>query len=349
MKKFLVSTAECRAYDQDDNLLFTGTTLLDTSIDTSLSNTDVRAGIGNQLQYVYYHKAEMNINLNEAQFSLPFLALNVGSEIETGAKIWNTETVTLTNGNGSVTEGTPLVVQGTTIYGWVTYADNTVERVTFTGKNFGVSDKTFSGTVCVRYYTQDSANALSSRKITINADMLPSTVYLVMEAQLCSADATTNRIGTIQVEVPRASMTGSFTLNMTPDSVAQTPLTVRALASTVNAGGCTANRPIYATVTETIFGAKWYDGVIALAIAGGDFDLGKNNSKQLEVYAMKNDGSAPFLVPMAELTFASSNPEVATAEGGLVVAKANGTTTVKATITANVNIDANVVVNVPAA
>ena len=50
MKKFLVSTAECRAYDQDDNLLFTGTTLLDTSIDTSLSNTDVRGGRGNQLQ-----------------------------------------------------------------------------------------------------------------------------------------------------------------------------------------------------------------------------------------------------------------------------------------------------------
>ena len=79
MKKFLVSTADVYGYDSNDNLLFVGKTLLDSSIETTLSNTDVRAGKGNQLQYIYYHTAEMNVTINEAQFSLAFLALNTGS------------------------------------------------------------------------------------------------------------------------------------------------------------------------------------------------------------------------------------------------------------------------------
>ena len=108
MKKFLVSTADVYGYDSNDNLLFVGKTLLDSSIETTLSNTDVRAGRGNQLQYIYYHSAEMNITVNEAQFSLDFLALNTGSAITTGANIWTEESVTVTNGAGTVTEGTPL-------------------------------------------------------------------------------------------------------------------------------------------------------------------------------------------------------------------------------------------------
>ena len=342
MKKFLVSTADVYGYDSNDNLLFVGKTLLDSSIETTLSNTDVRAGKGNQLQYIYYHTAEMNVTINEAQFSLAFLALNTGSSIETGANIWTEETVTVTNGVGNVTKGTPLAIQTQTIYGWVTKEDETVERVTFQGAQFTLSDTSYNGTVCVRYYTNDSA----ARKVTVYADMLPSVIRLVMVGTLASSDATTNKIGTVQIEVPRASMTGAFTLSMTPDAVAQTPLSVRALASTVSAGGCDGNRPIYATITEKIDGAKWYDNVIALAIEGGDFDLANGKSKQLQVYAIKNDGSAAFLAPMNGLTFASDKTTIATVESGLVVAKANGSATIKATITDVPAIDANVVVTV---
>ena len=246
MKKFLVSTANVFGYDSDDNLLFSGTTLMDTSIETTLSNTDVRAGQGNQLQYIYYHTAEMNITINEAQFSLPYLALNVGSSITTGADVWTTETVSVEEGAGTV-KGNPLPISSTTLYGWVTDKDGNVERVEFTGSSFTMADTTYNGDVCVRYFATDAA----AQYITVYADMLPSTIRLVMEAQLCSSDSTTNRIGTLQVEVPRASMTGSFTLSMTPDSVAQTPLSVRALSYTpVNNGGCEANRPVYAEIRE---------------------------------------------------------------------------------------------------
>lgn len=342
MKKFLVSTADVYGYDSNDNLLFVGKTLLDSSIETTLSNTDVRAGKGNQLQYIYYHTAEMNITINEAQFSLEFLALNTGSSIETGANIWTEESVTVSNGAGVVTKGTPLAIQTQTIYGWVTKEDGTVERVAFTGANFTLADSSYNGTVCVRYYTNDAA----ARKVTVYADMLPSTIRLVMVGTLASSDSTTNQIGTVQIEVPRASMTGAFTLSMTPDAVAQTPLSVRALASTETAGGCDGNRPIYATITEKINGAKWYDNVIALAIKGGDFDLQSGDSKTLQVYAIKNDGSAAFLAPVGGLTFASSETSKATVEGGIVAGVAAGSSTIKATITEVPEIDANVVVTV---
>lgn len=343
MKKFLVSTANVYGYDSDDNLLFTGTTLMDSSIETTLSNTDVRAGQGNQLQYIYYHTAEMNITINEAQFSLEYLALNVGSSITTGADVWTTETVAVENGAGSVA-GTPLAPTGTKLYGWITDKNDNTERVEFTGSSFTMADSSYNGNVCVRYYATNAA----ARQITVYADMLPSTIKLVMEAQLCSSDSTTNRIGTLQIEVPKASMTGAFTLSMTPDSVSQTPLSVRALSSQVNEGGCTANRPIYATITEILFDAKWYDNVIALAIDGGDIELAPGETKSLRVFAVKNDGSAPFLVQASEITFSSDSSEITVDGTGVisVSSSATGTATIKATITDKDSIDANIIVTV---
>lgn len=346
MKKFLVSTANVYGYDSDDNLLFTGTTLMDSSIETTLSNTDVRAGQGNQLQYIYYHTAEMNITINEAQFSLNYLALNVGSDITTGADVWTTETVEVINGAGTV-QGTPLGVSGTTLYGWVTDKDDNVERVTFSGSSFAMADSSYTGKVCVRYY----ANNAAAKQITVYADMLPSTIRLVMEAQLCSSDSTTNRIGTLQVEVPKAAMTGAFTLSMTPDSVAQTPLSVRALSTQVNEGGCTANRPIYATITEILFSTHWYDNVIALAIEGGDTTLPATGTKTLKVFAIPNDGGAAFLVKPTELTYSSDDTEVATVDTTGIITVVSGATpgataTIKATVTDRPDIDANIVITV---
>jgi len=284
----------------------------------------------------------MNKNDERSVFDL---GLNAGSNITSGAKIWNEETVKLTNGAGTVTEGTPLTISSNTVYGWVTKADGTTERVVFNGANFTISDTTSNDNVCVRYYTNDA----TARQVTIYADMMPSTIRLVMVGTLASSDATTNQIGTVQIEVPRASMTGAFTLSMTSDAVSQTPLSVRALASTENVGGCTGNRPVYATITEKINGTNWYDGVVALAIEGGDFSLTEGGTKALQVFAVKNDGTAPFLAPISGITFASSSTGTAEVEGGTVSAIAAGTATIKATVTAVPSIDANVIVTVTAA
>lgn len=341
MKKFLVSVADVYGYDSSDALLFVGKTLLDSSIETTLSNTDVRAGRGNQLQYIYYHTAEMNITVNEAQFSLEFLALNTGTTPETGADMFVEESVTLVNGQGTVQTGTPLKLSTQTIYGWVTFADGTVQRVTFTGNNFNVGDATNNETVCVRYYTAISA----ARQITINADMLPSNIRLVLEAQLCSSDSTTNQIGVVQIIVPKASMTGQFTLSMTADGVSQTPLTIRALATTLNEGGCTGGQSIYARIIERLFNTNWYDNVIALAIEGGDLAMQVDDTKTIIVYAIPNDGSAAFIAPAEDITLAVTGSAV-TLSGNVITAAEAGNATVSATITSKPEIDANILVTV---
>jgi hypothetical protein len=110
MKKFLTSVADIFGYDDSTGaLLFVGKTLLDSSIETSLGNSDVRGGRGNQLQYVYYHSADMNITISDAQWNLDFLAVTLGSSVSTGNNVFIEETKTLT-ANSATVDHTPLAL-----------------------------------------------------------------------------------------------------------------------------------------------------------------------------------------------------------------------------------------------
>jgi hypothetical protein len=342
MKKFLVSTADVYGYDANQDLVVIGKTLLDSSIETTLANKDVRAGRGNQLQYIYYHTAEMNIKISDAQWNLDFLAKQVGQDVETGANIYTEETVTLTaGGNGSVV-GTPLAVSGSTVYGWATLSDGSVQKVTFTGQAFVISGGAENDIVCVRYYAANSA----ARSLTIPSNFVPGILNLVLVAQLASSDSSTNIIGEVQIEVPKASLTGAFSISLTPDGVASTPLSVRALASEETFAGC-ATDSIYAKINEILYNTNWYDNVIALSIEGGDFSLAALATKTLVVRAIPLSGSA-FIPPVADLTFSSATAGTATiSSAGVVTGVAAGTSLLKATITAKTSIDANVVVTVP--
>lgn len=107
-KRFLTSVANCYGYDDaTDTLLFTGKTLLDSSIETTLGNTDVRGGYGNQLEYVYYHTSAMNITISDSQWNLDFLSKAVGADVIHTGSIFYEENVTLAANVGIVTY-TPL-------------------------------------------------------------------------------------------------------------------------------------------------------------------------------------------------------------------------------------------------
>lgn len=339
MKKFLVSTADVYGYDGSGNLVIFGKTLLDSSIETTLGNTDVRAGRGNQLQYVYYHTAEMSININDAQWNLDFLASNVGSLIVTGANIYTEETITLAGGGGGggTIAGTPLAAVGTTVYGWVTRSTGEVQRVTFTGSAFTVSGGGASEVVCVRYYALDAA----ARSVTIPSNFIPSILRIVLVAQLASSDSTTNIIGEVQIEIARATLNGAFTISLTPDGVASTPLVARALASNSAWAGC-SSEPTYAKINEVIYNTNWYTNVIGLSIEGGDFTLANAATKQLVVRAIPLSGAA-FIPPVADLTFSTSvAADAIVSAGGLVTWQSSGASLIKATITAKPTIDASV-------
>jgi hypothetical protein len=312
IRKFLTSVADVYAYDSSDNILFTGKTLLDSSIEVSLGSAPVRGGRGNQLQYIYYHTGEMAFNLTDTQWNLQMLGATVGADLTTSNNVYFEENITLSDENiGTVTQ-TPLAFSGTAIYGWVTDTEGNTARATMqSDKTFLIDTGTFASgsVVCVRYYTLNAA----SESITVNANMIPKVVRLVMETQLNSSDASTNKIGLVQIIAPSVVLSGAFSISMTSDGVANTPLTGTALAYNGAAGtDACADKPYYARIIEIIDAANWYDKVIAFAIEGGDFAMLTTDADLvLPVWAIPSSG-APFRPPYADLEFTSGTVGTAT-------------------------------------
>jgi hypothetical protein len=170
---------------------------------------------------------------------------------------------------------------------------------------------------------------------------------LVLEAQLNSSEDVSNKIGVVQVDIPKATLTGSFSIAMTPDGVASTPLSARALASSSLTTAACSNIPVLAKIIEVLDSANWYDNVIGLSIEGGDFALVHPATKLLSIWAIPETGSA-FKPPVADLTFASSVDTKATVSAvGLVESlDATGDTTIKVSITAKTAVNANVICSV---
>jgi hypothetical protein len=333
VRKFLTSVADAYAYDDNDNLLFVAKTLMDSAIAVKLASTEIRGGRGAQLEYIYYHGNAMTVQLTDTQFNLAFLGDTVGSDIATSNDVYTEETITLGASGGGTVTGTPLAIQGTTVYGWVTQLDGTSERVTFSGSTFASSSGTSGDVVCVRYYALNAA----SRSITVPANAIPKIVRLVLEAQLNSSDASTNKIGVLQVIIPKATLSGNFNLALKTDGVSNTPLSAMALASQDLTTAACSNEPIYAKLIEVLDSANWYDGVVALAISGGNFALNTGNSpKTLVVYAIRANGDAPFVAPNSGLDFTSGTTGSCTIglHTGVVTRVGSGTSLITAAITA---------------
>lgn len=346
IRKFLTSVADVYAYDADDNIVFTSKTLLDSSIEVTLGSAPVRGGRGNQLQYTYYHTGEFNVTLTDTQWNLALLGSTVGDVQTALYDYYKEETVTM---SGSTTSGTvtdtPLVFEGTTIYGWATDPNGATQKIEL------ASDKTFtvSGSVngdwCIRYYTE---NATSGNAITISANMVPKVVKLVMETQLNSADVTTNKIGIVQIIIPRLQLSGAFSISMTADGIANTPLTGTALAfSDAASQGCGVSEGYYARIIEIIDNTNWYDNLIALAADGGDFAISSGDTETLTIFGIPSSGIS-FKVPNDELTFSTSASAVATVAPltGVVTAVSSGSSTIGFSVTDHATILGDVVVTV---
>lgn len=308
IRKFLTSVADVFAYDADDNLVFVAKTLLDSSIEASLGSQPVRGGRGNQLQYVYYHTGELNVTLTDTQWNLGMLGSTVGDLETAGMNYYKEETVAMTGPTGTVTD-VPLAYSGQTIYGWATSPDGITERVTLSSSGSYTVTGSALGDWCVRYFTQ---NTTSGTGITIKANMIPKVLKLVMETQLNSADVTSNKIGMVQIIIPKLQLSGAFSISMTADGIANTPLTGMALAySDAASQGCIGNAGYYATIVEIIDNTNWYDNVVDLVwegVSGSQLNIAKNSEKQMSLWAIPSSGTAfkvsPSLVSVTGSTVA---------------------------------------------
>ena len=333
-KKFLVSVGEAKLF-VGDTLVFSGKYMTDTSIEITTNSTEIRGGYGNALQGVYYHTSAMNITLTDTQWSLPLIALNAGTSITQGSNIWEKETITLVGSTGTITTGTPQPLGGSTDAYVYTEYNGEMYNFKVTGKTFDASGATAipaNATLCVSFLNQST----SAKLTIIPANIVPGRARLFLTSYLTgSLESNSGFIGTATIEVPAFQFSGNQTISMTADGYSNTNITGMALSYSDTTAGC-ATGAYYAKITEHLFDTKWYEGVTAIGIDGGDFNLAKQATKALRVCAIRNGSS--FVCDNSKLTFTSGTPGTATvttspaSPAGVVTGVADGTSLISVKI-----------------
>lgn len=338
MQKYLVGVGVVRAFI-DDELYFVGKTLIDTSMEIGTNSTDIRGGQGNKLLSQYFHDSSLSLTITDAQFRLPVLALNVGSPMSvSGGRIFGREEVKLSGSTGTLTgvsySNVALVGDNTTKKVYIDYNDTYYSLDLNQDLTFSTAETTIpsGSTICVAYLY----NNANSETYTIPANYIPSRVHLFVTVPITGDTTGTGMVGEETIEIPIFQLSGGQSISMTADGVSNTSLSGNAIAYE-DSGVCEAGGH-YATITETVFGTNWYDGVTALAIAGGDFTLnGIGTTATLKVYAVK--GGVSFLCDNSQLTFMSDTPATATvgAHTGIVTTVAADSTLLTAYIAQEVS------------
>ena len=322
-KFFLASVGNAEAYAARNGEfahVLSARTLTESTLGFTSSMEEVRAGQGAKLYGRFNHSAGMTVSLTDAMFDMNYIALQTGSQIQTGASAiyakdsytavtGATKTIALTkepvaigtacgldkkvvwfraSGCNPTQEDISVVIDGT---------DNKYESGNLT---VGATDaaKFVDGvTYCISYFAMDNLADL----IKISANFIPAEMVLVLTAKLFEGDAnapeTGKPAGEITIKVPRFQLDGQFDLSMAMTSAATIALNGTALA--VDAGGC-EDDGIYAAIGQVLEGSTYSSkGIRMIAV---DPESAVAGSVPV-VYGLYNNGSTG-LIPNSDLTFA---------------------------------------------
>lgn len=313
-KDFLVSTADV-AFFVNDMLAFTGTTSLNTSISVSMEDQEITGGKGNKTLYKYKYGRKLAPSIEMAEWSLAYIAANVGSTIFEGLKdVFSVaECVTLTKGIGTLKK-----VPIGKVY--IENPDGTTAEITPVGSTITVGDA--DGTVLVTY--QYSTNV---KRVTIDAESTPFVGRLVM-----SADKHNNKkgkVGEVQIEVPSFQLNGTFDISLESSGTTTTKLEGDALA--VDGASC-SDGSVYAYITE-IPSVESTITVNDLAATPSVIELEVNGTKTLSIVGIRGGLYSNVGIDVTDCTITSDTPAVATVTNGIVTAVGTGT--------AYINVDYN--------
>lgn len=167
---------------------------------------------------------------------------------------------------------------------------------------------------------------------------MPKTLHLVLINDLYSGDVanvgSASKYGRLITDIPSYQLDGSQNLAWSATSTATISLNGSALA--VDDGASCEEDPIYGTMTQEIFGAKWQDEVKAVAVANADVELNSTTTTAtLQVYAVFGGGVASRLMDNSNFKFAVETGTSATvAESTGVVTKnsTSGVTVISVTL-----------------
>lgn len=261
----------------------------------------------------------MQVTLVDAMFDLQYMALSLGVNLESGGLSVKEEELAVGTDNTVTASETPVAFNGSMI-GWYKKPSDTEWSIgTFTGSKMAISGASQNDPYCVKYFYINE----NAKSIKIKSQYVPSELHVVIMNDLYSGDvgsqSDATRYGRLITDIPRLQMDGNQTLNLTATSAATINLTGSALA--VLSGDTCEDDPYYGTMTEEIYGAKWQDDVVALAVENSDIELAKSASETLIVRAVFGAGMASQRKDNSNFTFSVVSSPASTATGTSVDTK----------------------------
>ena len=309
---FLAGVGRALLFKGND-LIGVAKTLTESTFDFSITAEDVRGGQGNGLLGRYFHDSNMQVTLVDAMFDLQYMALSLGVNLESGGlSVKEEELAVGTDGTVTASE-TPVAFNGSMI-GWYKKPSDTEWSIgTFTGSKMAISGASQNDPYCVKYFYINE----NAKSIKIKSQYVPAELHVVIMNDIYSGDVGTQsdvtKYGRLITDIPRLQMDGNQTLNLSASSAATINLTGSALA--VLSGDTCEDDPYYGTMTEEIYGAKWQDDVVALAVENSDIELAKSASETLIVRAVFGAGMASQRKDNSNFTFSVVSTPASTATG----------------------------------
>lgn len=348
MDAFLAGVANVDLFVGDE-LFATAKTLTDSTFSFDVSLEDIRGGQGAKLYGKYAHSSTMDVTLTDVMFRLEFIAKNIGSDIAIGGSALTVEEVTVTDAGQITVAGTPVAFGNFGTIGWYKKPnDSTWVKGIFNNKIITVAGAMSGDVYCVKYVINND----SMRVLTVGANFIPATVHAVMTGTLFAGsstnpnEASTTKVGEVQIDIPRLMLNGSQEISMSMTGAANTPLNGSALTS-AEISSC-SDEAIYGTIKEILSTAQWENDAYALALTPADIDLKVAEKETIKVYALIRN-ALPKLVDPTAVTFTSGAVGTAKVEDatGEVKGVAIGKTTIHAVLTKNQAVEgyANVTVS----
>lgn len=250
-------------------------------------------------------------------FNLEYLAMNTGSDISLGGDVMVDEELTSTAKKIKLSQ-TAVAISGSKVYAYAKKSgtDNVYDKYAVSEAN--EIEVPVDGIYCIRYmYTNDLAS-----KMIINANFIPKTLTLILEANLYSGGScdieTSTLAGKVTIKVPRFMLNGSQELSLTASGVANTSIEGTALAS--GCAGCSGDG-VYAEIIQVMANRTLENGFTGIVVEDAVREASKGDKLELNVYACPVD-AAPIKLSNDQITVAATGTGYTYANGIVTITEA---------------------------
>ena len=332
MNLFIAGVGKVELFKGKESVLVSKT-LVDSSINLSVSLEDVRAGAGAKLYGKYAHSSGMSMKLTDAMFRMEFLAANIGSEVQAGGSAVGSVTRTVAGGKVTFGDIVPQpIYPGSDKRVWIGLPGS-AEFVLFgdladDATDVEVKDYFKDGAeVCVRYIKSNDAG----ETLTVSANFIPDTLTAVLTAPLFAGDASnvgvSTKVGTLTITIPRFMLNGTTDLSMSMTGASQMALEGSALA--VDATDCDGDG-YYAVISKVITAASVTDGLLSIAVAAYD-ERDAVLAEPLIVMG-KYEGKGVKRIPFDAVTVTGDNVTYNEKTGMITLGEGAGTSAITVTV-----------------